>query len=97
MDDDGRINLDEFVADTDPRDGDSYLALVRGAGGMGVGLSSTGRLYTVESTSNLLAGAWTPVAGQVDVPGNGGDLSVVPEWGIDGMGFQALRMKVRRP
>lgn len=81
-DGDGVNNWDEYAADTDPTDSNSWFRGVRGAlpvGGLGListDSSSTGRYYFLEYKTNLLdAGPWLPYAGMV--PGSPGGGPVV--------------------
>ena len=98
MDDDGIPNIDEYVADTDPRDGSSYLSMAWEAANAKVSHSSTGRLYTVETATNLVGGVWSPLENHVDLVGNGGDLPVdLEEWLSTQPAAFSLRVKVRLP
>ncbi len=98
LDDDGMSNFDEYVADTDPRDGGSCLQMSWRGAGVDIMNSSTGRLYTVEWTTNLEVGAWTILTNQVDVSGNGGELAVDLAGGLgEGRRIYSLRTKVRLP
>jgi hypothetical protein len=73
-DGDGLSNWNEFVADTDPRDGSTYFAMDIDAGAVSFGTSSN-RLYTVEYSTNLVAAPWAPlVEGE---PGTGSTVSIV--------------------
>lgn len=98
MDDDGIPNIDEYIADTDPRDGSSFLSMAWVATNAKVSHSSTGRLYTVETATNLVGGVWLPLENHVDLPGNGGDLPVdLEEWLSRQPSAFSLRVKVRLP
>lgn len=77
-DDDGFNNVSEYVAGTNPRDGNSFLhinGLSRDGANAAVvisWLSATGRIYCVRSTSNLLQGAsWVDEAGCTNMAGTG--------------------------
>lgn len=74
-DDDGHFNLWEFIAGTHPQSSNSVFRGADTFAGMVVP-SVTGRLYTLESTTNLLLDAWQTVAGQVDIPGTGAPLAL---------------------
>ena len=72
-DDDGQSDGDEFVADVDPTDPDSFFTadlttFTNTAGIVIYWHSMTGRLYTVQTTPDLLI-PWTNMPGWVDVPG----------------------------
>jgi len=72
-DDDGIANFDEFVADTNPRDGANFFEILGLASLHSFDVTfacSTARLYTLEFTSDLVTGAWSSVSGVVDVPGD---------------------------
>ncbi len=68
LDDDGFSNFDEYVADTDPRDGGSFLRIGWDETGANVPNSSTGRHYVVEGCTNLPLGVWTAFT---NFPGTG--------------------------
>ena len=72
-DGDGANNRDEYLAGTDPHDAASRFLVTAQAAGQGCVLrfpSSAFRRYTVEGRTG--AEPWTPVAGQVNLPGTGG-------------------------
>jgi hypothetical protein len=74
---DGVPAWQEYVADTDPNDAESYLritAMTNDAAGTEVVFapSSTRRVYTLSRCAALGTGAWSPVAGQVSIAGIGG-------------------------
>lgn len=74
-DHDPHTNYQEWVADTNPTNAQSFFRLegMSGPGPTGVSfLSSAQRLYTLWRCTNLTEAVWTPVAGQIDVPGTGG-------------------------
>ena len=73
LDDDGYSNFDEYVADTDPRDGGSFLRMNWDETGANVPNSSTGRHYVVEGCTNLPLGVWTALT---NFPGTGGNFVV---------------------
>ena len=98
MDDDGIPNIDEYVADTDPRDGSSFLSMAWEAANAKVSHSSTGRLYTIETATNLVGGVWSPLENHVDLVGNGGDLPVdLEDWLSAQPSAFSLRVRVRLP
>lgn len=76
QDGDGQTAWEEFVAMTHPDDPSSYWRLT----GMAPGdtnvlvyfLSSAGRSYALESTTNIVGGIWAPHPGQTNHPGLGG-------------------------
>jgi len=73
FDSDPYINLDEWVADTDPRDGSSFPCIVDLAGWPRKIYfnSSADREYTLYYKTDLTTGAWQVVPGQQDIAGNG--------------------------
>ena len=77
-DNDPHTTGEEWLADTDPNDPESYFQLGR-IGLLPTGatiefVSSADRLYTLYESDNLRD--WNDVPGQIDVPGNGGVLSL---------------------
>ncbi len=73
-DNDDQANLDEYIADTDPRDGDSRFSVENILAGNFYAVyfnASTGRVYSLLSTSNLQNQVWHPVQNQIDIPGFG--------------------------
>ena len=71
----GQTTCQEWVADTDPTNALACLRIESISYGAPVGVlfhSSSNRLYTLRSATNLTAGGWSDVLGQVDVPGTGG-------------------------
>jgi serine protease AprX len=78
-DGDGVSNLNEYLAGTDPRDAADYFHIASISAGTNCVLSfqsALNRLYTLERRTNLAAGAWTSVPGQVDLAGNAGWLEL---------------------
>jgi hypothetical protein len=76
---DPHTTYQEWLADTDPTDSLSYLRItgISNLPPVAVSfLSSSNRQYTLSYSTNLAGDAtgtpWTNVAGQMDVPGNGG-------------------------
>lgn len=78
-DQDGRINIDEYVADTDPTDGTSWFRVtgIRREGNVTLISvpSSEERVYTLQYKSDLLGAPWAGEQSQECVPG-------VPAWTI---------------
>ena len=76
---DGFTNLQEYIADTNPLDPDSYFRITVIEGGSTVEItfpSSADRVYQVEYKDALDDGAeWTPLA--APAPGTGGDATVI--------------------
>ena len=72
-DTDNRSNWEEFVADTNPRDINSYWAMTANNGTFSFG-SSTACLYAVDFSTNLVGGVWQPLI--EDQPGTGSDMPV---------------------
>lgn len=74
-DDDPHANLQEYIADTDPQDGGSYLRAVVITNlppWSVVFTSSSARVYVLQGTSNLVDTAWTNVPGAGPRIGIGG-------------------------
>jgi hypothetical protein len=76
-DGDPATDWEEYVADTDPTNGTSYLRVVEAAMDAPPTasfhfVSSTGRLYTLVWTTNLVAAFWLTVPGQGPRAGMGG-------------------------
>jgi hypothetical protein len=72
-DNDSHTTLQEWIADTDPTDASSLFRIESGTNGTLAFQSSSNRLYTLSSATNLANTntVWNNVAGQVDVSGNG--------------------------
>lgn len=95
LDGDPSLNVQEYIADTDPMDSNAYFRIEAVTNGIEViFLSSTGRVYTLQSTDNLTAGFWTQVSGQIDVPGAGGLDSLSD---TNTIGAEAYRVGVEVP
>lgn len=81
VDEDLYDNAGEWIADTDPTDGDSYFQIAavsnRSATAEVWFESSTQRVYSLECTTNLAVPDWQPVAGQTDLAGSGTMRSLV--------------------
>ncbi|MEI8288754.1 MAG: S8 family serine peptidase [Verrucomicrobiota bacterium] len=78
-DNDGVINLNEYIAGTDPQDKTDYFHITSITAGTNCVLSfpsALNRLYTLEIRTNLNAGAWTSVSGQMDIAGTSGLLEL---------------------
>ena len=75
-DNDGFITLQEWIADTDPTDPQSYLRIISFDFGPPFSLEFRGfssRRYTLSSTGDLSPPAnWMPVPGRIRIPGTGG-------------------------
>jgi hypothetical protein len=70
--------LDEWIADTDPTNSSSFLKIISISVGPPASvsfISSSVRVYTLYTNANLI-GTWSPIAGQANVPGNGGLMSL---------------------
>jgi hypothetical protein len=73
-DGDAFSSFQEWVADTDPTNGLSFLRIETLTPGPPVAvefLSSSNRLYSLWAGTNLSTGGWSPVSGQTDLPGTG--------------------------
>jgi len=71
---DGSHDGEEFIADTNPTNDLSYFALEQVTIASPVTIhfdSSTGRVYTLQCSDDLIAGAWSNVPGAIDQPGLG--------------------------
>ena len=80
-DGDNMTNLEEYIADTNPTNSASVFQVdLTVVNPSQVDLefnSSSARMYTLQFTTNLLdSNAWSDVAGQTDVMGNGGSQSL---------------------
>ncbi|QQL44940.1 sialate O-acetylesterase [Sulfuriroseicoccus oceanibius] len=78
---DGRNNLDEYTADTNPTDSNSTLTVTstvnsaEGTWNLTVPKSSTARRYTLKKSVDLgIADPWAAVPGQGPITGNGSNL-----------------------
>ncbi|MGD9781919.1 MAG: TIM-barrel domain-containing protein [Kiritimatiellia bacterium] len=74
-DDDGSSAWEEFVADTDPTDAGDYFRIATAPAvppAIAFFTSSTGRLYSLEASYDLLVGAWSNVPGAGPRLGLGG-------------------------
>jgi hypothetical protein len=73
-DQDAHTTFQEWQADTDPTNAHSCFRIEAIAHGPPVAvqfLSSSNRVYTLCSATNLTEGGWSDVPGQADVPGTG--------------------------
>ena len=78
-DNDGVINLNEYIAGTDPQDKTDCFHIASITADTNCVLSfqsALNRLYTLEIRTNLNAGAWTSVSGQMDIAGTSGLLEL---------------------
>ena len=74
-DGDAHTTFEEWQANTDPTNAHSCFHIISITHGPPVTvhfLSSSNRVYTLRSATNLTAGGWSDVPGQADVPGTGG-------------------------
>ncbi len=79
---DGIANADEFIADTDPTDPDSYFRIAAITNALPVVIavsSSVSRAYGLEYRDAMLGTGWEGMDGQSDVPGNGGLLLLMDD------------------
>ena len=81
VDEDVHDNQGEWIADTDPTDGDSFFRIEAVSNREATAEvwvdSSASRRYSLERTTNLAFPDWQPVAGQTDLPGLDGLRSLV--------------------
>jgi YD repeat-containing protein len=96
-DHDGARNVEELIAGTSPTNGQDYLKfnhILRPGGQLAVDLMShTGRLYDIDSSSNLLNGAgWSSVTS--GVAGTESTLSITNS---PAPGARLYRIRVRKP
>jgi hypothetical protein len=81
-DDDGSSDADEIIAGTNPADSASCFALTLGRIDPGTGIhllewpGVLQRRYTVKTTTNLISGTWSNLAGYVDIEGTGNTISI---------------------
>ncbi len=73
-DGDQRGNWDEFIADTDPRNGNVYWQMNADQGTFSFD-SSSNRHYTVETSTNLVEGTWNVLSS--NQPGTGSSMKIV--------------------
>jgi len=74
-------NLEEYVADTNPRDIDDYFHIVdisrAGQTNQVVVPSSAQRVYSLAFCDEIVTGAWGAVTGQTQRPGSGGQMTLM--------------------
>ena len=77
---DGSTTGEEYLADTNPTNGTSYLRITALSQGtprrVYFSPSSASRVYTLWSRGSLTDGDWSSVPGQTGVPGSGGQQSL---------------------
>jgi hypothetical protein len=91
---DGYSNYSEYLCGTDPTDAASRWMLVSETDGMPTFLGLSDRLYTIQCCTNLLEGAWLPLA--VDIPGSNAVISV-RDYDTAGQNVRYYRVQVRVP
>jgi hypothetical protein len=100
-DGDGVNNLNEYINLTDPTNPHSYEALYAAPGApnsQSLALSwmaSRGRLYTIETTSNLESGAWQALPAATSVVGDN-TMHSVTNAGIASPSFYRLKVQLQR-
>jgi len=76
-------DVNEYIADTVPTNGASYLKLnvISNTGPRSIifGPSSTGRIYTLQYVDELMPGVWSNIPEQVDQPGDGTSQDVLSD------------------
>jgi len=90
-DTDGFSNVQEYIADTIPTNGMSFLAVdnLTGTNPVQVAFdSSTGRVYTLQFVHDLISGSWSNVTGQAGLPGNGSVLILVDSPAVTGRSYR---------
>jgi len=97
LDGDGASNLQEYLADTDPRNQTEVLRVTdirsNGSGCEILWLPKLTRLYTVESTTDLSLGTWTPLA--TDLPANPSGLQTFTDGTVGP--WRHYRLRARLP
>jgi len=100
-DSDGANNFNEFVNLTDPTDATSVQKLQanvdpQNSQNLVLGwLAARGRLYTIETTTNLLSSNWQGLATATDIVGDNSTRLVTNS--VSGTGFYRLRARLQRP
>ena len=97
-DNDAFTTMQEYVADTCPTSGVSFLRVTAISNGPPVSVAftpaSAARAYTLQATTNLVTGPWVDVPGQGPRPGAGGE-DAMSEAG--GAPARFYRVKVELP
>ena len=85
-DGDGQTDLEEYLAGTNPENGDEFLRVEFGS--LEIPYTSAGRVYTIERTTNLLLGeiGWQF---QAEALGTGGRLEFTPDTNAPAAAFRA--------
>lgn len=87
-DGDGYLNVDEYIANTDPTDSGSVFGFSTASVAQGLTLvSSVGRLYSWEYRTNLLSGTWIPLPGFQGIPGTGDTITLPASELANGMRY----------
>jgi hypothetical protein len=100
LDHDGANNFNEYVNLTDPTDPSSAARLQANPdpqNGQNLMLSwfaARGRLYTIETTTDLSSPNWQGLAGATDIVGDNSIRNVTNA--VSGTGFYRLRMRLQR-
>ena len=100
-DGDGANNLNEFVTQTDPTNSTSVEKLQANPDPENSQnlvlswLAARSRLYTLETTTDLLSGNWQGLAGGTDIVGDNTMRLITNS--ISGTGFYRLRTQLQRP
>jgi len=100
-DGDGANNLNEFVNLTDPTASDSAEKLHANPGPQNsqnlvlTWLAARGRLYTIETATELSSNDWQPLAGANDVVGDNTSRHITNS--VSGTSFYRLRIRLQRP